>query len=101
MRVCDLIERTLTEALAPVRLSILDESGRHAGHAGADPRGESHFRIEIVSPVFIGKSQVARQQMVYALLAELMATRIHALSLSTRTLDEADGTMGNLPACRL
>lgn len=88
MHVREAIERNLNEALTPTRLSIIDESGRHVGHAGADPRGESHFRVEVVAQAFVGKSRVARQQMVYAALAELMATRIHALSLSTLTSEE-------------
>ena len=79
------IERKLVEGLSPARLDIQDESARHRGHAGSRPDGESHFAIEIVSLAFEGKSQVARQRMVYALLAEEMHSRVHALTLSTLT----------------
>jgi BolA protein len=85
MRVADTIEANLRRAFAPVRLSIVDESHKHAGHAGARPQGESHFRVEIVSAVFEGKSRVERQRMVYAALAEPLRTDIHALALKTLT----------------
>ena len=82
MQVRDAIERNLKEALRPLRLEIEDESQRHAGHAGARPEGESHFRLTVVADSFEGKSRIERQRMVYAALKDLMATRIHALSLS-------------------
>lgn len=82
------IERKLVEALAPVRLDIQDESHRHRGHGGANPEGESHFAIEIVSLAFDGKPLVARQRMVHALLADELRSRVHALTLSTLTPTE-------------
>lgn len=90
-RIADSIRRKIEEALAPSRLTIIDESHRHAGHAGAHPEGETHFRVEIVSPAFAGQSRVARQQRVYALLAEEMKGGVHALSLQTQTPEEAGG----------
>ena len=54
MRVAAAIEKKLTAAFKPVRLSITDESHKHQGHAGARPEGESHFRVEIVSQDFAG-----------------------------------------------
>ncbi|HVA35264.1 MAG TPA: BolA family protein [Stellaceae bacterium] len=75
-------------ALRPTRLVIHDDSRRHAGHAGARPEGESHFRVEIVSPTFSGESQVARQRRVYALLADELRAGVHALQLTTLAPDE-------------
>lgn len=85
--VADRIRRKLT-ALHPTRLMIHDDSGRHAGHAGARPGGESHFRVEIVSPTFIGETRLARQRRVYALLADEIKAGLHALQLSTLTPEE-------------
>lgn len=85
MRVAAAIEANLRKALAPVRLAIVDESHMHAGHAGARPGGESHFRVEIVSAAFEGKSRLERQRMVYAALANELRHDIHALALSTLT----------------
>lgn len=89
MEYADRIRRKLTEALAPEQLDVVDESGRHAGHAGARPEGETHFHVTIVSAAFAGRSRVERQRLVYGLLAEEMAERIHALGLTTLTPDEA------------
>jgi len=88
MRVADTIRGKLTERFTPVRLEISDESYRHAGHEGARPEGETHFSITIVSDAFIGQSRVARQRLVYQILAEELVTRVHALSLTTLTPDE-------------
>ena len=88
MSVADTIRDKLTGRFAPTRLVIVDESHRHAGHAGARPEGETHFAVTIVAPAFKGLSRVARQRLVYATLADELATRIHALSLTTRTPDE-------------
>lgn len=89
-RVADTIRSKLSEGLQPIRLDIVDESHRHAGHAGARPQGESHFQVAVVSAVFAGKSRVARQRLVYALLADALKTDIHALSLTTLTPEEDD-----------
>lgn len=91
MRVADRIRAKLTEGLTPTRLAIEDESHRHAGHAGARPGGESHFRVEIVAAAFAGESRVARQRRVYALLAEELAGPIHALALTTLSPEEDKG----------
>jgi len=88
MRVAERIRNKLTARFAPVRLDIIDESARHAGHAGARPEGETHFAVTIVSPAFGGLGRVARQRLVYETLAEELASRVHALSLTVRTPEE-------------
>ena len=88
MPVADTIRRKLTERFAPTPLEVEDQSHRHAGHEGARPGGETHFSVTIVSTAFIGQSRVVRQRLVYQALAEELATRVHALSLTTLTPDE-------------
>ena len=88
MSVADTIRTKLTERFTPTRLEIADESDRHIGHEGARPEGETHFSVTIVSTVFVGQTRVARQRLVYQALAEELATRVHALSLTTFTPDE-------------
>lgn len=83
--------RSKLATLQPTRLVVHDDSGRHVGHAGARPGGESHFRLEIVSPAFAGESRVARQRRVYALLADELRSDVHALQLTTLTPDEDRG----------
>jgi BolA protein len=67
--------------LAPVRLDLRDESGQHAGHAGARASGGSHWQLTIVSEAFRGKPSVARHRMVYEALGDLMDREIHALRI--------------------
>ena len=88
MPVAETIEHKLKAGLAPVRLTVTDQSHLHAGHAGARPGGETHFRVEIVSPAFAGLSRVARQRLVYDVLAAELKGPVHALALQTRTPEE-------------
>ena len=78
------VESAIRERLAalhPVRLDLRDESGQHAGHAGARPSGGSHWQLTIVSEAFRGQSPVARHRMVYEALGDLMKRDIHALKI--------------------
>jgi BolA protein len=79
----------LTTALAPSRLDLIDESAFHAGHTGARAEGESHFSLLIVTAMFAGKSRLERQRMVFAALADLMRTDVHALSITALSPEEA------------
>jgi BolA protein len=88
--VADEIRRRLG-ALAPTRLELLDESAKHAGHAGAAPGGNTHWRLTIVSPEFTGKPTVARHRMIYAALGELMQHPIHALAIRACAPGESEG----------
>ncbi|HJN03616.1 MAG TPA: BolA family protein [Alphaproteobacteria bacterium] len=85
MSVQDRIRNKLETGLRPERLTIVDESASHAGHAGARPEGETHFRVDIVSTAFEGQSRLARQRAVYGFLVEELAGPIHALSITART----------------
>jgi BolA protein len=79
--VTETLERKLTDAFAPVRLAVDDDSARHAGHAGARQGGESHFNVVIEAAAFEGVSRLQRQRMVYRALAEELAGPVHALSV--------------------
>jgi len=74
-------------ALDPQSMDLLDESGKHAGHADAKAGG-SHFRLTIVSPRFSGKDQITRHRMVYEVLGPLMQRDIHALAIRAFAPDE-------------
>jgi BolA protein len=87
--VADSLRRKFEAAFHPLALDIEDESARHAGHAGAQPGGQTHFRVRIVSAAFAGLSRVARQRLVYAEAADDIAAGLHALALSTLTPEEA------------
>ena len=79
-------------ALEPLDLDLVDESAKHAGHAGAQPGGNTHWRLTIVSPRFAGQPTVARHRMVYQALGELMQNPIHALAITARSPEETKGT---------
>lgn len=80
MTVKDDIEERLTAAFAPSVLEVVNESHRHAGHAGDDGSGASHFRITIRAEAFQPMSRVARHRAVHAALGDLNS-RVHAIAL--------------------
>ena len=92
--IATIIREKLTAGLAPDRLEIEDDSGRHAGHhheGGVDGRagGESHFNVTVVSAAFAGQGRVQRQRAVNDLLREELAGPVHALSIRALTPAEA------------
>ncbi len=75
------IEQRLEAAFAPAHLEVIDESAQHAGHAGARPGGQSHFRVRIQASAFAGQSRIARHRMIHAALGPDLMAQIHALAL--------------------
>jgi BolA family transcriptional regulator, general stress-responsive regulator len=75
------IETLLTNAFAPSRLVVTNDSHHHSGHMGDDGTGESHFSVEIVAEAFTGVSRVNRQRMVNKALGDLPGQRVHALAI--------------------
>ncbi len=82
------ITRRLTEVLDPTRLEVIDDSDKHRGHAGHDPRGESHFTVLVESAKFEGLNRLARQRAVNAALGDLLKDRVHALAIKARAPGE-------------
>ncbi|CAD0325045.1 MULTISPECIES: BolA family protein [Xanthomonas] len=82
------IRAALQSALAPSELEVVDDSHRHAGHAGARD-GRGHFNVRVVSAAFVGKAPLARHRAVYAAVGEMMQTDIHALSIEAFAPGEA------------
>ena len=80
MRATEEVIRERLAALNPVTVDLHDESGQHAGHAGA-ASGGGHWQLTIVSEAFRGKSAVARHRMIYEALGDLMKRDIHALKI--------------------
>lgn len=75
------IRDILMQQFAPVSLEVVDDSARHAGHAGASPEGETHFNVRIVSAKFEGLGRVARQRAINTALAPEFESGLHALSI--------------------
>jgi BolA protein len=78
------IRNSLTAALNPARLDVTDESGQHAGHAGAIPGKTTHVRVVIEADAFRGKSRVDCHRIVNELLKPEIAAGLHALAIEAR-----------------
>ena len=83
------IRKRLEAELAPDVLDVVNESHLHAGHAGDDGTGESHWRVRIVARAFAGQGRIARHRAVHAALGPEIMGRIHALALDLKAPDEA------------
>jgi len=79
----------LAAALDPTHLEVINDSHHHAGHMGDDGTGESHWTVVVESPAFEGLNRVQRQRLINTALADLLATRIHALAIKARAPGEA------------
>ena len=79
--IADSIRQKLTQAFAPSRLDVVDDSDKHQGHAGHRPGGESHFTVLIEAPAFAGVGRIDRQRRINHVLAEELAGPVHALSI--------------------
>lgn len=79
-----MIRSRLSEAFTPAFLDIVDDSAKHAGHAGARAGG-GHFLVTIVSDAFTDKTPIQRHRMVFEALGDAMQSEIHALSIKAST----------------
>ena len=85
------IRRALLAAFPAAAVEVVDDSHRHAGHAGARPEGETHYSVRVVSPAFAGLGRVARSRAAHAALEAEFGSGLHALSLRLLAPDEAAG----------
>ncbi len=77
------VQRYLQEHLQASQLEVLDETAAHAGHAG-NPDGSSvgtHLRVRVASPLFTGKSRVAKHRLVYDACQGFLDRGLHALAI--------------------
>ena len=93
MTVQSTIETKLTEALAPLHLEVINESGNHS----VPPGSESHFKVVLVASEFDGQRLLARHRRVNTVLADELASAIHALALHTYTEAEWRERFGAAP----
>jgi BolA protein len=86
------IAAKIEDALKPASLDVIDESAQHAGHmhhpGGVEPRGETHFRIKVVSSAFVGKSRLERHRIINALVEAELKDGVHALAIEARAPGE-------------
>jgi BolA protein len=84
----EMIRERLTNNLHPTELDIVDESARHAGHAGA-ASGGGHFIVNISASIFKDKTLIQRHRLVHDAVDDIMHSEIHALSIQAKTPDES------------
>ncbi|MFY8048808.1 MAG: BolA family protein [Erythrobacter sp.] len=81
MSVAEEMHVLLTQAFAPTRLAIINDSAKHHGHMGDDGSGESHFTVEIEAAAFAPMNRLARQRAVIAALGDIVGQRVHAVAI--------------------
>lgn len=81
------IRYVLEQAFLGARVSVVDDSARHAGHAGARD-GAGHYAVRVESKEFTGRSRLERHRLVYKALAEMLPREIHALNIEAVSPDE-------------
>jgi BolA protein len=78
------LDAALRAALRPTTLEVIDESAAHAGHSGANGLGRgTHFRVRIATPLFEGRTRVARHRLVYDALRFFIDQGVHAIAVET------------------
>jgi BolA family transcriptional regulator, general stress-responsive regulator len=82
------LAKVLNASFAPATLEVVDESGQHAGHAGAAPGGQTHYRVRMTSAAFAGMSRLARQRAVLDAAKDEFAAGLHALALELKAPGE-------------
>lgn len=88
MKVKEMVERKLTNALQPTKLDVVDESSLHKGHSGWREGGETHFRVDIVASKFSGLSRLDRHRLINDLLKDELQGGIHALAIRASAPEE-------------
>lgn len=81
--------RRVEAALEPTLLKLHNDSDEHAGHAGHDGSGESHFSLTVESAAFLGLNRVQRQRLVFRAIGDLMDGKVHALAIRAVAPGEA------------
>lgn len=87
------IEQKLLAEFSPQHLQVINESNNHNVPEGS----ESHFKVVMVSDVFVGKRLIQRHRLINAELKEELDNHIHALALHTYTADEWEKQFGEYP----
>ncbi|KAF8520451.1 bola-like protein [Hysterangium stoloniferum] len=87
------IRTKLTTLLSPSSLTIKNDSWQHRHHEAmreSQESGETHFSVNVISDVFKGKTTMQRHRLIYGALSEELSNGLHALSLKTKTPEEAE-----------
>jgi BolA protein len=78
----DTIQEIIEREFPGDKYELINESYKHAGHAGDDGSGQTHFKLKVVSSRFEGLSRVDSQRLINGLLSPSFDSGLHAISLS-------------------
>jgi acid stress-induced BolA-like protein IbaG/YrbA len=76
-------------AMTPERVTELIRAGLPEASVRVESADNTHFAARIVAAQFAGLRPIARHQLIYKALGELMGREIHALSIEALTPEEA------------
>ena len=85
MGLADEIKAAIVQGLDPADFEVINESHLHAGHAGDDGSGESHWRLVLDVPQLADQPRLARHRAVHAALGPDIIGRIHALAITFKS----------------
>jgi acid stress-induced BolA-like protein IbaG/YrbA len=75
--------------MSPQQVAELIRAGLPGAEVQVESDDNTHFAARIVTQDFAGKRPIARHQLVYRTLGELMGREIHAMSIEALTPEEA------------
>jgi acid stress-induced BolA-like protein IbaG/YrbA len=76
-------------AMTPDTIADLIRAGLPGANVRVESDDNTHFASRVVAAQFAGLRPIARHQLIYKTLGELMGREIHALSIEAPTPDEA------------
>ena len=85
MQMDERIKRLIEDNLHPTHMELINESHKHAGHAGDDGSGQTHFKLKVSSKAYEGLSKIERHRKTMTILDEAFKQGLHALSLDLST----------------
>ncbi|HOO82515.1 MAG TPA: BolA family protein [Alphaproteobacteria bacterium] len=85
MHMDELIKRLVEENLHPTHMELINESHKHADHAGDNGSGQTHYKLIIVSEAYKGLSRIECHRITMVILDEAFKDGLHALSLKLST----------------
>lgn len=93
MSIQEAVESRIAANIDCQHLDVVNESNKHNVPAGS----ESHFSVVLVSSEFEDEKLIDRHRRINKLLADLLATEIHALALHIYTEEEWRNKHGDAP----
>jgi acid stress-induced BolA-like protein IbaG/YrbA len=79
----------MNSPVTPARVADLIRAGLPGASVRVESADNTHFAARVVAAEFAGRRPIARHQLIYKTLGELVGREIHALSIEALTPAEA------------